>query len=124
MVEIEFDYKQEKLKIQVNLEDKFENAIQKLKFKIKKENEDLCFLSKGKNVNKDEIIQNIMNESEKQSKTIKILVFDLDTPIPENTNMVKSKDIICPECKESCLIEIKNNRIRLYDCKNGHEKKN
>ena len=32
--------------------------------------------------------------------------------------------IICPECKESILINIKNYKINLSKCKNGHEIKN
>ena len=38
----------------------------------------------------------------------------------DNTNIKKSNDIICPTCKEICKYEIKNYRVKLYDCKNGH----
>ena len=33
------------------------------------------------------------------------------------------KDIICPECKENALIDIKNFKIRLYGYKNNHNTK-
>jgi len=39
---------------------------------------------------------------------------------PQNTNIIKSNDIICPACKELCKYEIKNHKIKLYGCKNGH----
>ena len=34
--------------------------------------------------------------------------------------IVKSKDIICPQCKESCRITIENYKIQLFECINGH----
>lgn len=35
-----------------------------------------------------------------------------------------SNEIICPTCKENCLIEIKDYKISLYGCKNYHRKNN
>ena len=35
-----------------------------------------------------------------------------------------SNEIICPKCKENILINIKNYKINLYDCKNGHKIEN
>ena len=38
-----------------------------------------------------------------------------------NNNIFQdSKEIICPICKENCLIEIKDYKILLYNCKNNH----
>ena len=34
----------------------------------------------------------------------------------------KSKDIICPECKESCRIKTENFKISLFGCINNHTK--
>ena len=34
--------------------------------------------------------------------------------------MIKSKDIICPICKEIRIYEIKDHKIKLCGCKNGH----
>ena len=45
-----------------------------------------------------------------------ILVYD--------ENIYQSNGIICPECKESILIKIKDYKINLYECKNGHSLKN
>ena len=36
----------------------------------------------------------------------------------------KSKYIICPECKDNIRIKIKDYKIELYDCQNGHNIKN
>ena len=123
MVEIEFDFQQQKVVIQANFTEIFENVVIRLKNKIKIP-DNACFLANGKTINKNDIIQDIMNEAERQNKKLKILAFNLDTPAPENKNFIKSRDIICPECKELCLYEINDYKIRLYDCKNEHETKN
>ena len=39
-------------------------------------------------------------------------------------NVKISKELICPQCGENCLLNIKNFKIDLYGCKNGHEKEN
>ena len=62
-----------------------------------------------------------MGESDKRNKKIIILVYSVNNTIKkENSNMKKSKDIICPKCKEICKYEIKDYKIKLYDCKIGH----
>jgi hypothetical protein len=38
--------------------------------------------------------------------------------------MIKSKEVICPECKESDLIDIIEYQINLNKCKNGHKLSN
>ena len=42
----------------------------------------------------------------------------------ENKHIKYSNDIICPECKENCLINMTDYKINLYGCKNGHEYNN
>ena len=37
--------------------------------------------------------------------------------------IIQSKEIICPQCGENCLLNINGFKIDLYGCKNGHEKK-
>ena len=65
-----------------------------------------------------------MSESDKRNKKIIILIDTINNATNvENTNIKKSNDIICPECKEICRYEIKDYRIKLYDWKNGHLKK-
>ena len=65
-----------------------------------------------------------MSESDKRNKKIIILIDTINNATNvENTNIKKSNDIICPECKEICRYEIKDYRIKLYDWKNGHIKK-
>ena len=66
-----------------------------------------------------------MNKSEKLNKRKIILVLSINSTINNiNTNMIKSKDIICPTCKEICIYEIKDHKIKLYGCKQNHNKNN
>ena len=41
-----------------------------------------------------------------------------------STNIIKPNYIICPKCKDICKYDIKNYRIKLYDCKNKHISEN
>ena len=55
----------------------------------------------------------------KENNIIKIIVNQIDKEKDESV-YVKSKDIICPTCNESCRIKIENYKIKLYDCINNH----
>ena len=121
MVDLEFDYQQNKINIQANLNDLFEEIIKKYINKTGLDINNIYFIANGKTINKKEKIESIMNESDKRNKKIIILVYSVNNTINnENTNIKKSKDIICPKCKEICKYEIKDYKIKLYDCKNGH----
>ena len=121
MVEIEFNYKQDITIIQANLDASFELIIEQFIKKTNLERKNVYFLANGIYINKNDIIENIMSESEKQNKKMTILVYSINTTIYNaNSNSIKSNDIICPECKELCKYEIKNYRIKLFGCKNGH----
>ena len=60
-----------------------------------------------------------MSEQDKRDKKIIIYVIEEEK---ENNNdiIIKSKDIICKECKEPCRIEIEDYKIKLYECPNNH----
>ena len=53
-----------------------------------------------------------------------ILVYTNESIISTSGGLVKSKDIICPKCKENCLMSCENYNIKLYQCKNRHFFKN
>ena len=121
MVEIEFNYNQNKIIIQGNPNNLFKEIIEKYTNKTNLDINILYFISNGKIINKKDKLENIMSESDKRNKKIQILVYSINSIINnENTNIKISKDIICPVCEELCLYEIKDDKIKLYDCKNGH----
>ena len=110
MIDIEFIYEKEKSIIQAHLDNSFNEIINNYIKKTNLVSENINFSANGKNINKNEILGKIMNESEKRSKRIKILV----------TEIIKSNDIICPKCNEICKYEMNNYRIKLSNCKNNH----
>jgi len=57
-------------------------------------------------------------ENDDDINSINILVNSIDEM--SNNNLIKSKYIICPKCKEKARIKINDYKIKLYDCKNGH----
>ena len=103
----------------------FEEIIQKYIDKTNLDINNIYFLANGRNINREDKLENIMSESDKRKNKIIVLVYSINSTIHnENTNIKISKDIICPECKELCKYEIKDYKIKLYDCKNGHIKEN
>ena len=50
---------------------------------------------------------------------MKALVILIDEKNKEE-KLIKSKDIICPKCKESCKITMKEGKFKLYECINNH----
>ena len=73
---------------------------------------------------KNEILANDLNEREIDNKEeiIKDNIKKL-TEEKEN-NIIESKQVICPQCKEICFFKIQNYKINLFDCINGHETNN
>ena len=72
-------------------------------------------------MNSNESIGNQMSEQEKKDNRIIIYVMVIEKE-NQNESIIKSKDIICSECKEPCRIKIENYKIKLYECPNGHIK--
>ena len=129
MTEIEFNYEGEKLIIQGNLDEKLEEIIKRFTIKAQKSKGDLIFLYGGSLINEELTIKEQASEEDIKRNKICILVQDntdieYDDNDEINGNLIKSKYIICPECKENICLLINDYKITLYDCKNGHETKN
>ena len=62
-----------------------------------------------------------MSNLNKKNKKMKIIVsMTINDEENKKQVIVKSKDIICPTCKEQCRITTENSKIKLYECINGH----
>ena len=121
MVEIIFSYNQVETLIQANLNDSFNIIMQKYINKSQLDINNVQFFSNGQKISNNEKVKNILNQTEKSINRKIILVLSINSTINNNnTNMIKSKDIICPTCKEICIYKIKEHKIKLYGCKNGH----
>ena len=62
-----------------------------------------------------------MNNWNKENKKMKIVVTPSDEDDKEKGQVIiKSKDIICPQCKEPCRITTENYKFKLFECFNAH----
>ena len=119
MVEIEFDYNQDKIVIQAKLEDTFKEVIDKYCQKALFDPDDLYFIANGGQVMPEEKVENLISIFNSQVK-LKVLVYLIQRSTKIKT--IQSKDIICPKCKEPCQIKFENCKIILFGCINKHIK--
>ena len=121
MVEIEFDLNQQIIKVQANLNDIFQVAINSFIKKAVLDPESVFFLSNGRQIEPNKTIESQMSNLNKTSKKMKVLVqFIKKDTIVES--FIQSNEVICPECKEPCLLETEKYKIKLFGCKNIHTK--
>ena len=118
MVEIEFNYNNRINIIQCNKNEKMKDIFNR--FEIKIENNLVYYLYKGNKINEELKLEEIIDKDE--INNINILVNSIDE-INKN-KIIKSKLVICPECKENIRIKLNDYKIKLYECKNGHNIEN
>ena len=119
---LNFTYDGNTIKIQGKRNEYLENIFKRYSSKIRKDINDLFFLCEGKKLNGESKLENINNKDNE----INILVNDINNKNHENKEekIKKNKDIICPECGEICLINIKDYKIKLNKCSNNHSIEN
>ena len=107
-------------KIQCKTKDKMKDIIDKFKIKAQSDFKEAHFLYGGKQVNFNLTFLEQANSMDKKRKEMNVLVYTNNETKDNNEGLVKSKEVICPECKENCLIDINNYKIKFYFCKNRH----
>ena len=117
MSEIIFLYNGQEIAIQCNNNEKFNSIIDKFCQKSKLSKNNIYFLFGGKILD-EQIDESQIPKNENDKKFI--IVYDIErTKVKENV-IIKSSEIICPKCKESACISIKDTQISLFQCCNGH----
>ena len=118
MPEIIFVYKGNEIRIECFKGEKMKTIIERLYLKMqtikyiinKLHNEKII----DKEITEDQIPVNGNNK--------KIILINDKDIIPIDNRIIKySNEVICPICKELCLIDIKDYKILLYNCPNGHK---
>ena len=126
MVEIIFNYEGRNIKIKSNAANKMKEIIDEFLKEISQQNKNdnnFCYIYNGNKIDFELTFLEQANDTDKKRKKMNILV----VKFIDNQNDIKqkiSKDIICPECKENILIDIKDFKINLHGCKHKHEQNN
>ena len=119
MLKIKFDYKGKEVIIQSTMDKLMKDIFKAFSLKSEISDNKIYFIYNGNRINEEINCNKLINEEDRNRNIMNILVYDENENIKSENNY-QSKEIICPECKENILIKLKNYKIDLYDCKNGH----
>ena len=116
MSEIVFFFKQSEILIQCSEDEKLKDIFMRFSSKVKVDYNNMIFIHNGSKINEDLSYKEFVNNFNlnKNADKINILVHTKNN----------KKEIICPTCKQSCLMKIKDYTISLYGCKNNHTHNN
>ena len=121
---VEFCFKNVKSNIQCLDDEKLEDILKRFAVKIEKEVGNLYFIYGGKTLSQDlknSTFNQIATKIDKERKKMTLLAYEINTNLDvEHNNLIKSKEIICPDCGENTIMHIKNYKINLSGCKNSH----
>ena len=122
MSKVIFNLKGQETTILCKNGEKLREILKRFAAKNQKNMNTIYLIYDGNIVNEEEKFEEIIKEEDKERKTMNILVEEIEEfQDLTNENLFKSNDIICPKCKENILIEFKDYKINLSQCKNGHE---
>ena len=125
-IDIDFLFNGRIIPIQADDASTFQESCEKFLTKSLADPKTLTYLANGLNISNQECkIINLMNSENKKEKKLKILVNQFkEGESQEESSIIQSKGVICPKCFEPCRLEIKNYKIKLYDCVNKHVTEN
>ena len=124
-IEVIFEYKGQKISIQCKRDEKMKDISERFANKIVENLNNLDFLYSGGKLNLEQSFNEQSNNEDKQRNSMNIIVNNIiNINNINNEGKIKSKEIICPRCKEICRMSIINFKIIFYECKNGHKVNN
>ena len=125
MPKIIFDYLSVKTTIECDSEEKIKEIFQRFALEKGIDLKRLCFLYNANLIMEHEIkFSELINFQDRERNEMNILVYKTDESIEEEDNkkIRNSKiEVICPICKENILVNIKDYKINLNNCKYGHK---
>ena len=119
MATIIFNYNGINTRIQCSIVDKMQNIFERFALKTGVNLDNIFFLYGGKRINPNSTFNEIINIQNLYDNEVKILVQEMNKSII-NEQIIKSKEIICPECSSSIRLKVLDYKINLFDCKNRH----
>ena len=121
-MDIIFLYKGQETKVQCYKQEKMTDIFKKYESKVGLNVTNLFFIYNGNKINEELKLEEIINKTDINENMINILVYEKNQQI-KIENIMKSKEIICPTCKDNVLIKIKKYKMS-FNCKKGHNIKN
>ena len=118
-IALDFIYNGSLTKVHCTRNEYMKDIFKKYLSKINKDINDVYFIYNGNKINEELKLEQINNKD----NGIKILVNDINVNNNEN-KLNQFKDIICPECGDVCLLDIKDYKIMLNKCINKHNIEN
>ena len=111
---IDFIYNNQLIKIPCKRNEILKNIFKRYLIKLNRPLKNVIFLYNRVKINGELKLEQINNKD----KEIQIFVVE---PTPVKKEIIKqSKEVICPECGENCLLKIENYKLSLNNCKNDH----
>ena len=120
---VQFTFEGIKTNIQCSKEDKMKDICTPYATKIQKDINKLFFIYNGSQLNLELTFNQQANAVDKKRNEMCVLV-EKNMSTIKKEKPTKSKEIICPKCGEICLMKFNEYKIKLYECKNGHENNN
>ena len=125
MASVVFMYNGVENKINCNINEKIKDIINRYAIQFQINLNNVQFLYGGSQINNFNLtFFEQANHIDKQRNVMNVIVINISSSTLISKGTKKSKEVICPKCKENCLIEIANYKIKLYNCKNGHKIEN
>ena len=122
-LKVEFFYDGQTIDILCSEKELMKNVVEKFCIKVGVDKKSINCLYAGKILEENITLENLIKSKSKDEK-ITILVYSINTQIEEPIEkVVKSSNIICPECKTNACIKINKYKISI-NCKNNHNKNN
>ena len=111
--------------IQCTQDETIMSICQKFATKVQKNVSDIFFLYNGGPIDLQATFSEQASKADKENNHMKILAQALtDTMAPTEKILSKSKDIVCPECGELCFLHLRDHKVSLVGCKQGHKEEN
>ena len=124
MNKVNFQYNGVEYIIECSDNEKFKNIVDKL-FEVVRENrKTVHILYNGVILNQEFSFNQCANKIDKSRKCMNVIVFEMQSQSEVQEKIIKSKYIICPKCHENAFLKIKDFKISIVNCKNGHRTEN
>jgi len=112
---LNFNYNGQQIGMMCKKNENINDIFKRYAIKINENINNIYFINNGNKISNNIKLEEIINKDNQ----VNILIYDINNNKERKINN-ESKDIICPECGENCLIEVKDFKINLNKCDNKH----